>query len=121
MCGLLTVVALAVVGAACQSQPATPATPVVPVTADTFAVVNGRQITRADVDKAFQRTRPSSQILSEEETLATKLSVLDELIVQDLLLAKARDLKLEVAREGRGRGVRSLETERGAGRHSTRS
>ena len=33
---------------------------------------------------------------SEEETLATKLSVLDELIVQDLLLAKARDLKLEV-------------------------
>ena len=96
VCALLTVVALAFVGAACQSQPATPAIPAVTVTADTYAVVNGRQITRADVDKAFQRTRPSSQVLSEEETLATKLSVLDELIVQDLLLAKARDLKLEV-------------------------
>jgi peptidyl-prolyl cis-trans isomerase SurA len=90
----LAIVALAFAGTACTSKPATP--PPIPVTEDTYAVVNGRQITRADVDKAFQRTRPSSQALSEEETLATKLSVLDELIVQDLLLAKARDLKLEV-------------------------
>jgi len=90
---LLAIVALAF-GAACRSQTATPA---VAVTADTYAVVNGRQIMRADVDKAFQRAQPSSQVASEAETLAAKLNVLDELIVEDLLLAKAKELKLEVA------------------------
>src|SRR5689334_7621685 len=90
---LLLPVTLALVSA-CGSKPATPA---VAVTDDTYAVVNGRQITKADVDKAFQRTQPSNQVLSEEETLAGKLSVLDELIVEDLLQAKARDLKIEVA------------------------
>lgn len=78
---------------ACRSQPPTPA---VTVTEDTYAVVNGRQIMRADVDKAFQRAQPSSQVLSEEETLAAKLSVLDDLIVEDLLLAKGQELKLTV-------------------------
>jgi len=90
---LLAIVALAF-GAACRSQTGTPA---VAVTADTYAVVNGRQIMRADVDKAFQRAQPSSQVASEAETLAAKLNVLDELIVEDLLLAKAKELKLEVA------------------------
>src|SRR5687768_11405710 len=67
---LLTIVTSALIGASCSSQPAVPA---ITVTADTFAVVNGRQITRADVDKAFLRAQPSTQALSEEETLATKL------------------------------------------------
>jgi peptidyl-prolyl cis-trans isomerase SurA len=89
---LLVLVTLAFVSA-CGSKPATPA---VAVTDDTYAVVNGRQITKADVDKAFQRTQPSNQVLSEEETLAGKLNVLDQLIVEDLLQAKARDLKIEV-------------------------
>jgi len=94
---LLTVVALASAGTACRSRPAAPpATPAVTVTADTYAVVNGRQITKADVDKAFQRAQASSQVTSEEEALAAKLTVLDELIVEDLLLAKAQELKVEV-------------------------
>jgi peptidyl-prolyl cis-trans isomerase SurA len=67
------------------------------VTEDTYAVVNGRPLTRGDVDKAFQRAQPSSQVLSKEETLAAKLDILDQLIVEDLLLAKAKELKLEVA------------------------
>ena len=91
---LLTIATLAVIGAACKSQPTTPA---LPVTEDTYAVVNGRQITRADVDKAYQRGQPSSQTLSEEETLVNKLRVLDELILQDLLLARGRELKVDVA------------------------
>lgn len=82
--------------AACQSAPPPAAT--VPVTDDTYAVVNGRPLTRQDVDKAYQRAQPSAQstTLSEEETLAAKLGVLDDLIVEDLLLAKARELKVEV-------------------------
>jgi peptidyl-prolyl cis-trans isomerase SurA len=59
--------------------------------------VNGRQITKSEVEKAFLRAQPSSQPLSDEETQAAKLSVLDELILEDLLMAKARELKLEVA------------------------
>ena len=48
------------------------------------------------MDKAFQRAQASSQVTSEEEALAAKLTVLDELIVEDLLLAKAQELKVEV-------------------------
>ena len=66
------------------------------MSADTFAVVDGRAITRDDVDKAFLRSREVAQTLSDEETLAAKLTILDELIVQDLLLAKATSLKLEI-------------------------
>ena len=75
----------------------TPPTPVTEVSADTWAVVDDRQITRADVEKAYQRTGNASQVLSEEETLAAKLSLLDELIIQDVLIAKARALNVEVA------------------------
>jgi len=59
--------------------------------------VDGRSITRGDVEKAYQRTNDPSQKLSDEEALAAKLSLLNDLIVQDLLLAKARELKIELA------------------------
>ena len=90
---LFTVVTAALLGSACRSAPSVPA---VTVTADTYAVVNGRQITRDDVDRAFRRAQPSSQVLSDEELLAAKLNVLDGLILEDLLLAKGRELKVEV-------------------------
>lgn len=93
---LATVLTLTFVSAACQSSSSKPAAPTITVTEDTYAVVNGRQITRTDVDKAFQRAQRSSQALTEEETLGVKLDVLDELIAEDLLLTKARALKLEV-------------------------
>ena len=80
---------------ACRSTPATPAARA--VSADTWATVDGREITRADVDKAYQRTGNASQTLSEEEILAAKLSLLDDLILQDILIAKARAAKIEVA------------------------
>ena len=59
------------------------------VSADTWATVDGRTITRDDVDKAFRRTSDPSQSLSDEETLTAKLNLLNDLIVQDILLAKA--------------------------------
>jgi peptidyl-prolyl cis-trans isomerase SurA len=80
--------------AACRSTPATPTTQ---VTADTWAVVDSRPITRGDVDKAYRRTQDPSQTLSPEEVLAAKLTLLNDLIVQDLLLAKAGALKLDVS------------------------
>jgi parvulin-like peptidyl-prolyl isomerase len=78
--------------AACR----TPAAPAVSVSADTWAVVDGRQIMRADVDQAYKRMRDASQTPSDEEILTAKLNLLNDLILQDILLAKARALKLEV-------------------------
>jgi len=79
--------------AACR---ATPSTRAAADSADTWAVVNGRAITRDDVEKAYRRTHDASQTLSEEEALTAKLNLLNDLIVQDILLAKASALKIEV-------------------------
>jgi peptidyl-prolyl cis-trans isomerase SurA len=90
---LLMALAAACLGAACRSTPATqPAT----VSANTWAVVDGREITRDYVEKTYRRTRGASQELSEEETLAAKLSLLNEVIVQEILVAKAGQLKIEL-------------------------
>jgi peptidyl-prolyl cis-trans isomerase SurA len=59
-------------------------------------VVDGEAITREEVDKAFRRVG-DGQALSEDETLTAKLGVLDDLITEEILLAKARQLKIEVA------------------------
>jgi peptidyl-prolyl cis-trans isomerase SurA len=80
--------------AACGSAPSTPAPT---VSANTWAVVDGREITRDVVETAYRRSGVASQASSEEEALAAKLSLLDELIVQDILLAKASGLKVELA------------------------
>jgi peptidyl-prolyl cis-trans isomerase SurA len=80
--------------AACRS---TSATPEPAITADTWAVVDGRPITRDQVEKAYRRTADPSQTPSNEEALAAKLTVLNDLIVLDILLAKARELKIAVA------------------------
>src|SRR5436853_7840278 len=79
---------------ACRAAPAKPAAV---ISADTWAVVDGRTITRNDVEKAYRRNRDASQPASEEEALTAKLTILNDLIVQDILLAKASALKLEVA------------------------
>ena len=85
---------MSVLGAACSSTPATP--PPAPVSPDTWAVVDGRAISRDDVEKAFRRLQDPSETPAEEEALGAKLNLLNDLIVQDLLLEKARALKIEV-------------------------
>lgn len=89
---LLTLCVL--VTASCRTAPAPSPSA---ASADTWALVNGREIKRADVDKGYQRARDAAAMPSEEEILLAKLSVLDELIVQELLLARAETLKLTVA------------------------
>jgi peptidyl-prolyl cis-trans isomerase SurA len=82
-------------GTACRSTPGKAAAPA--VSSDAWAVVDGKTITGPDVDKAFRRTRDESQPLSDEETLTAKLGILNDLIVQEILLAKAGALKIDVA------------------------
>jgi peptidyl-prolyl cis-trans isomerase SurA len=74
---------------ACQSKPPASA-PAAAVSADTWAVVDGRQITRDEVEKAYRRSRDGSQALSKEETLAGKLALLNDLIVQDAAYENAK-------------------------------
>ena len=79
---------------ACRATPAAPPTPA--VSENVWAVVDSRQLTRDDVEKAYRRTRDTAQTLSDEEVLAAKLSVLNDLILQDILIAKSRELKVDV-------------------------
>ena len=83
--------ALAALAGACRGTPVAR-----PPSADAWAVVDGREITRDAVEKAYRRTAQPSQSPSEEEVVTAKLSLLNELIVQDILLAKARTLKIEL-------------------------
>jgi peptidyl-prolyl cis-trans isomerase SurA len=80
--------------AACRSSG--PSTTPVTVTADTWAVVNGRAITRDEVEKSYRRTSNPAQPLAEEEATVAKMSILDELIMEEILLSKANELKIEV-------------------------
>jgi len=86
------VVALAIValfgGAGCNKP--------TPHAADVWAVVNGTEIKRDEVEKYYRtRVNPEGQEPSQEEALSLKLNVLDELINNEILLERAKKLNLE--------------------------
>ena len=89
----LTAVALTVTLAGCrgqgggQQQDASP---------DTWATVDGRSITREDVERTFRRSQDPGATLSPEEAMTAKLTILSDLILQDILVARAREQKIEV-------------------------
>ena len=88
---LLPALALLISAGACRQAPPAPA-----VSPDTWAVVDGRPITRDDVEKAYRRTVAPNPAASEDEALQAKLQLLDELVLRDILLARATALKIEV-------------------------
>jgi hypothetical protein len=96
MTRLAFVLALIVLVAACRPATGPAAAPAPSATA--WAVVNGHEISRDDVEKAYRRAVPDNQQVqpSEEEAYTAKLNLLNELIVQDILLAKAKELKIEL-------------------------
>jgi len=57
---------------------------------DVWAVVNGKDITRQEVEKYYHnRVNPEAPSPSQEESLSLKLSILDELINNEILLERA--------------------------------
>jgi peptidyl-prolyl cis-trans isomerase SurA len=88
------VCAAAVISACRSSAPASTAPAAVP--ADTWATVDGATITRDAVEKAFRRVADPTQLPSQEEVLATKLGILDDLILEEILLARARQQNVQV-------------------------
>src|ERR1700741_1033099 len=66
--------------------------------ADVWAVVNGKEIKRDEVDKYYRtRISPEGQEPSQEEALSLKLNVIDELINNEILLERAKKLNLEAS------------------------
>jgi peptidyl-prolyl cis-trans isomerase SurA len=63
---------------------------------DVWATVNGKQILREEVEKYYRsRVNPEGQEPSQEEALSLKLSIIDELVNNEILLERARKLGLE--------------------------
>src|SRR5512145_3409956 len=86
--------ALAFTAAACRSTTSAPDRP--RGSENAWATVNGREISREEVEKAYRREAPLQPKPSDEEATAAKLTLLGEFIVQELLLEKARALKIEL-------------------------
>jgi peptidyl-prolyl cis-trans isomerase SurA len=84
--------------AACRSTPAPGAgtSSSAKASDNAWAIVDGREISRDDVERAYRRLRDASQPLSDEEATTAKLTLLNDLILQDILMARARELKVEV-------------------------
>jgi peptidyl-prolyl cis-trans isomerase SurA len=89
----VTLLTLAVAAAGCGAQQGGASQAPSP---DTWATVDGRPITRERVEKAFRRGQDPASKPSPEEAMTAKLSLLNEMIVQDILVARAQALKIEV-------------------------
>jgi peptidyl-prolyl cis-trans isomerase SurA len=62
---------------------------------DVWAVVNGKDITRQDVEKIFRsRVNAEAPAPSQEEAFSLKLGILDELINSEILLERANQMNL---------------------------
>ena len=85
---VLAAIALGGVAASCNNRDVAPGR-------DVWAVVNGKQISRADVEKAFRsRVNADAPDPSQEEALSLKLSILDELINSEILVERATQMNL---------------------------
>jgi peptidyl-prolyl cis-trans isomerase SurA len=66
--------------------------------ADVWAVVNGTEIKRDEVEKYYHsQVNPEAQEPSQEEALSLKLNVVEQLINNEILLERAKKLNLEAS------------------------
>lgn len=80
---ILAIVALALLAQGCKKE--------APPAPDVWAVVNGKEIKRDEVEKYFRsRSNPEGQEPSQEEALSLKMNILDELLNNEILLYAPR-------------------------------
>ena len=92
------VFALAAAAGACQSSSTPAAAPAAaPVSPDVWATVDGREVRREAIEKVYRRSVQPGQTPSEEEALTAKLNLLEQAILDDLILARARELNIQLA------------------------
>lgn len=87
---LLSALAAVCLAGACQSSSTAK-----PASADVWATVDTREIRRDDVEKAYRGMAQTQVPPSEEEALTLQLGLLDDLISQDILAARAKGLSVE--------------------------
>ena len=92
---LAACIAAACLVAACRSSDSETTAPA--VSADTWATVDGREITRDEVERAFRRIGDNTQPLSDDEAMTAKLGLLDDLIMEEILISRAPALKVTVS------------------------
>ncbi|MGH9794443.1 MAG: peptidylprolyl isomerase, partial [Candidatus Acidiferrales bacterium] len=86
---VIIAIAAALLAGACQKQQAP--------SPDVWAVVNGKEIRRDEVEKYFKGRITPGLTPSDEEALTTKLGILDELILNEILMERARTLGVEAS------------------------
>ena len=79
-----------------SSTPSPASTATASVSPDTWAVVDGRNVRRDEVEKAFRRSRTDAGPMSDEQALEAKLTLLNDLIIEDILLARAQRQAIDV-------------------------
>ncbi len=89
---LLAVLSLFAVSAACGGSSSKPPSP------DVWATVDDHQIRQDDVLKSYRREAQQVPApMAGDDAMMAQLGVVDEMITQEVLLARARELKLDVA------------------------
>ena len=91
------VFALATAAGACKSSSTPAAGPVaaaVTTSPDVWATVDGREVRREAIEKVYRRSVQPGQTPSEEEALTAKLNLLDQAILDDLIMARAKELNI---------------------------
>lgn len=95
VCAAALAAILPLIVSGCESKkPAAPPAPV--VSPDTWATVDGQAITRDQVEKEVRRLRQGTEAESDEEALIAKLSVLEDMILEHVLLSRASRLAVSV-------------------------
>lgn len=78
---------------ACQQATTSSSAPAKAASPDAWATVNGRDIPRGIVEKAYQSSLdPSAPPMSADQVLTAKLNIVDEIITQEVLLDRAKAL-----------------------------
>jgi peptidyl-prolyl cis-trans isomerase SurA len=88
-------VLIPLLAAACGGSETT-ASPAAAPSPDVSAVVDGREIRRDEVEKAYRRNIDPGAAPADEDATAARLNLLDQLITQNLLLARAAALNIDV-------------------------
>ena len=87
---IVVILAVVVSLASCKKQ--APAGP------DSWAMVNGKEIKRGEVEKYYRsRVSPDGQTPSQEESLSLMLNILDELVTNEILFELAKKQSLEAS------------------------
>ena len=90
------VFALATAAGACQSSSTPAAAPAAAAAAspDVWATVDGREVRREAIEKVYRRSVQPGTTPSEEEALTAKLNLLEQAILDDLIIARAKELNI---------------------------